>query len=159
MLRGRLAATSFVALVSAACSAGSGAGRLVVERRTKGPGQLLDDSARAMYCASESLLTVVAVGRSWSGGLALRVVLPVRSPVTLRVQRTLGGPGTATAAFRPAAGVARLGVGGTVTLAASSAIDGDFEISVTDSAPPDAVLRGKLSRIAYAVPSGPPCHP
>lgn len=158
MLRGRLAATSLVALVSAACSAGTGGGRLVVERQTKGSGRMLDDSARAIYCPAESLLTVVAVGRNWSGGLALRVALPVRSPVTLRVQRTLNGPGTAAAAFRPMSGVARFGVGGTVTLAPSSAIDGEFEISVTDSTPPDAVLRGKLSHIAYVVPSGAPCH-
>ncbi len=159
MLRGHFAALSLVALVAAGCSAGSGAGRLVVDRRTRGSGRVLDDSARATYCPRESLVTVVAVGRVWSGGLALRVVLPVRTPVTLRVQRSLGGPGTAVAAFRPLAGVARFGDSGTVTLAPSSAIDGSFELSVTDSTPPDAVFRGALRHIPYVVPTGPPCRP
>ena len=156
----RVAAAALAALVAAACSAGPDAGgRLLVQRTTRGAGRLLDDPGRATYCRGESLLTVVAVGRAWSGGLAMHVTLPVRAAVTLKVQRSLGGYGTATAAFRPVNGVARLGVGGTITLAPSSRVDGAFEVTVTDSVPPDAVFRGRLSRIVYSSPSGPPCRP
>ena len=154
----RLAAAVIAALVGAACGAGSDAGgRLVVDRVTKGSGRLLDEPARAVYCAGESLLTVIAVGRVWSGGLALHVVLPVRAAVTLPVRRPPTGFGTATAAFRPASGVARLGVGGTVSLAPSSAVDGVFSITVTDSTLPDAAFRGRFSHIPYSTPSGPAC--
>jgi hypothetical protein len=160
MSRRRVAAAALAALVAAACSAGPDAGgRLLVERISRGSARLLDDPGQATYCAAESLLTVVAVGRSWSGGLAMRVTLPVRAAVTLQVRRSLGGYGTATAAFRPAGGVARLGVSGAITLAPSSGVEGAFEVTVTDSAPPDAVVRGRLSRMVYTEPSGPPCRP
>lgn len=158
MSRRRLAAAVIAALVGAACGAGPDASnRLVVDRVTKGSGRLLDLPARATYCAGESLLTVIAVGRGWSGGFALHVVLPVRAAVTLPVRRPPAGFGAATAAFRPVAGVARLGVGGTVTLAPSSVVDGVFSVTVTDSTPPDAVFRGRLFNIPYSTPSGPAC--
>ncbi len=160
MSRRRVAAAALAALVAAACSAGpDAAGRLLVERTAKGAGRLLDDPGHATYCPTDSQLTVVAVGRAWSGGLAMHVTLPVRAAVTLRVQRSPGGYGTATAAFRPVNGVARLGVSGTITLAPSSRVDGAFEVTVTDSVPPDAVFRGRLSHIMYSSPSGPPCRP
>jgi len=159
MLRRRLTAFALGALAASACGAGSGAGgRFVVERASKGSGRLLDDSASAIYCPAESLLTIVAVGRVWSGGLAMRVVLPARSLDTLHIQRTLGGFGTATAAFRPVGGVARFGVRGVVTLAPSRALDGIFEATVTDSTPPDAVFRGRFRGVAYRVSSGQACR-
>jgi hypothetical protein len=158
MSRRRLAAAVLAAVVSTACNGGADtSGRLVVDRVTKGSGRLLDEPAHAIYCPAESLLTVIAVGGGWSGGLALHVVLPVRAAVTLPVRRPPTGFGTASAAFRPASGVARLGIGGTVTLAPSSVVDGVFSITVTDSTPPDATIRGRLSRIPYSTPSGPAC--
>ncbi len=164
MRRRVFAVAAVTALALAACAgAGDGAGgrsgRFVVERVTKGSGKLLDGPARATYCPSESLLTVVAVGRVWSGGLALRVALPLRASATFQVGRALGSSGSATAAFRPAGGVARFGVSGTVTLVPSSAIEGGLEVSVTDSSGPNAQFRGRLSNIAYTSQTGPPCGP
>jgi hypothetical protein len=155
-----LVAAVVMALTLAGCGEESnGSGRLQVERVTKGSGRLLDVPALASYCPAESLLTVIAVGPVWSGGLALRVTLPVRAPVTVQVRRTLDSLGSATAAFRPVGGVARFGVSGTVTLRPSSAIDAVFQVSVTDSAGPNAVFRGRLSNVAYSTEPGPPCRP
>jgi hypothetical protein len=145
-------AVALLALWGAACGGsarGGEAGRLSVERVTRPGATLLDARAAAWYCPGESLLSVVAVGRSWSGGLALRVVLPLRERRTFVVARHLAGDGTAAGAFRPLGGVARFAVGGSVTLRPSREIDGEFQATVTDSVGPNIEFRGRISRVPY----------
>lgn len=145
-----VAAVALLALWGAACRAGAGkAGRLSVQRVTKPAATLLDAPARAWYCPGESLLSVVAVGPKFSGGLALRVSLPVQRRRTFELARHLAGDGTAAAAFRPLGGVARFAVGGSVALRPSREIEGEFRATVTDSAGPHVEFRGTISRVPY----------
>ncbi len=109
---------------------------------------LVSAPAVATYCEPESTLVIVAVGRSWSGGFAIRTRLPLAPPRDFRVQQALAEIGSATAAVRPLGpGSALLGVGGTVHLEAGDAITGRFEVAVPDSGGLDASVRGTMTRI------------
>jgi hypothetical protein len=132
-------------------------GRLTVHRVTAPGGIVLDAPAQARYCATDSTVTVIAVGRSWAGGVAVRTALPVERPTTFRVGRVLDTLGVATAAFRPTGGVARIGVSGTVRLESGPDLDGSFEVSVTDSTGPNVVFRGSFARVHYETAQGGAC--
>ncbi len=147
-------------LAGAACdacrAAGSGVrqdgGRFLAQRVARHKTTLVSGPARASYCSQDSLLVVVAVARSWTGGLALRAVLPLTAPREFQVRPALDGAGTATVAFRPLdAGVALLGVGGTVRLEPSAAVSGSFDVSLPDSGSARVSIRGTLSRIPLSV--------
>lgn len=154
MRRPFIANAALAALVCVACDAGAGAGpdpvggRLVVQRVAKRTTKLSDGPGLASYCPADSLLLVIAIGRAWTSGFAVRVALPLREAGTFKVQRLLGDLGTATAAFRPIGeGAAQLGVGGTLRLEPSSGIRGGFEVAVPDSGGVHISFRGRWSRI------------
>ncbi len=132
-------------------------GRLSVRRVTKPAGVILDAPALGRYCATDSTVTVIAVGRTWAGGIAVRTVLPVRRLTTFPVGRLLDTLGLATAAFRPIGGVARVGVSGSVRLQPGTDLRGSFDLSVTDSAGPNVILRGSFSRVRYQTARGGAC--
>jgi hypothetical protein len=163
-MRWLLLAAALLALAGAACDAGSGAGagpnpdggRLLVQRVAKRTTTLLDGPGRAGYCAADSVLLVVAIGRNWTTGFAVRVILPLLEARTFQVQRSLGGPGTATAVFRPlVTGAAQVATGGTLRLETSRTINGHFEMAASESGPGHVSFRGRWSRLPlYPLPKG-----
>jgi hypothetical protein len=147
-----MAAAALALLAGAACEGGPGpqsgaAGHLTVSIVTKRASRLLDEPGLATYCASDSLLTIIAIGHGRAAGFAARVTLPLHESRSMAIQAVLGGTGSATAAFRLANGAARVGTAGTLRLEQSGAISGDFEVSAPDSAGVPARFQGKLSRI------------
>jgi len=161
-------AAALAALAGGACSAGRGpgaspfpaGGRFTAERVARRTTTLIGGPAWATYCPSDSLLVIVAIGRAWSGGLAVRAVPPLDVPRDFQVQLSLGRVGTATAAFRaPAAGAARVGVGGTVRLAVTTAVDGRFDIALPDSGGQRISIRGAFSRIPRVTLPASTCTP
>jgi hypothetical protein len=76
-------------------------GRMVVAWR--GGARLLDAAARALYCAGDSVLVIVALDTEWGAGLALRGRFPVGAARAFAVRPRLGEDGTAAAAFRSVA--------------------------------------------------------
>ncbi len=164
-MRRLLLAAALPALAGAACS-GPGTtpfpagGRFTAERVAQRSTTLISGPAWATYCPSESLLVVVALGRAWNGGLAVRAVPPLNVARDFQVQMSLGDVGTAEAAFRsPAAGAARVGVGGTVRVAATTTVDGRFDITLPDSAGKHVSIRGTLARIPIATLPAAMCTP
>ena len=151
-MRRRVIAAAALALVAGAACGGGGTGsdvggHLRVERRGSRTTTLMDEPGRAEYCAAETLLTIIAIGRNRGAGFAVRTAFPLREPRTFLVQPVLGGLGTATAAFRLVNGSARLGTAGSLRLEPSPGIDGEFEVTVPDSAGTPVQFRGKVSRI------------
>jgi len=107
----------------------AGQGRIVVERR--GGPRLMDAAARATYCTGDSLLVIVAVDRRWGAGLVLQGRFPVDSARSFTVRPTVGGDGTAAAAFRAVTDTvlrAVMALRGTVWLDAGAQATGRFEI-------------------------------
>ncbi len=150
-MRRLLSAAALLALAGAACNASpraDGGGRFVAQRVAKKTTTLVSGPALATYCEPESTLVVIAVGRAWSGGFAIRARLPLTAPRDFRVQAALAEVGSATAAFRPLKpGSALLGVGGTVHLEPADAVTGTFDVAVPDSGRLTASVRGTLTRI------------
>ena len=149
--------------LAGACNACSGAdrdpnagGRVVVQRGTRGSTRLLSDPGQAGYCPDDSILLVIAVGRKWSSGFAIRVVLPLRAARTFTVQSSLGGQGTATAVFRPLeAGAAWYAEGGMVSLEASRSVSGSFDLTAPDTAGVHVSFRGRWSHLpVHLLPKG-----
>lgn len=106
------------------------AGRLSLERVAGGlqPG---DAVSRATACGADSSVTVVAVGRVFSGGITLRAAPPLRGPREFRVLRGVGGEGTAVVAFRSLAdsvGRSFIAVDGRVWLETAVPLRGRFEV-------------------------------
>ena len=164
-MRRLLLAAALPALAGAACS-GPGTtpfpagGRFTAERVARRTTTLVSGPAWATYCPSESLLVIVALGRAWNAGIAVRAVPPLSVQRDFQVQMALGDVGTAAAAFRaPVAGVARVGVGGTVQVAATTAVDGRFDIALPDSGGQRVSIRGTLSRIPFTTLSAATCTP
>jgi hypothetical protein len=150
-------------LAGAACAACSGTardpnagGRVVVERIGRGSTRLLNDPGRAGYCSDDSILLVIAIGRRWTSGFAMRVVLPLRAASTFAVQPSLGVLGTATAVFRPLeAGPAQYATGGMLRLAASHTVSGSFDLTAPDTAGVRVSFRGRWSRVPlHPLPKG-----
>lgn len=159
-MRRLTSAAALLVLAGAACDASHGAGagpipeggRLLAQRVAKRTTTILSDPAQASYCGADSLLVIIALGRTWTGGLALRVVLPLAAAHEFQVQPSLGGLGTATAAFRPLnAGVLQPGVSGTIHLDPSKDVTGRFDIAAPDSSGTRIAIRGRLSRIPVLV--------
>lgn len=110
------------------------AGRLSLGRVAGGlqPG---DAVSRATACGADSSVTVVAVGRVFSGGITLRAAPPLRGPREFRVLRGAGGDGTAVVAFRSLAdsvGPSFVGVDGRVWLETAVPLRGHFEVEAED---------------------------
>jgi len=155
-------------LTSGACHAGRGpgtspfpeGGRLRAEHVAQRTSTLVNGPAWATYCPSDSLLVIVALGRAWNGGFAVRIVPPLDVAREFHVQPSLGDIGTATAAFRSASGgVARLGVGGTVRVDVTSAVNGRFDIALPDSGRGHVAIKGTLTGIPYRVLKAAACSP
>jgi hypothetical protein len=167
-MRRLLLAAALPVLAGAACDAGHRAGaspfpdggRLLAERVARRTTTLVDGPAFATYCPADSALVIIALGRTWSAGLALRTVPPLDAPRGFHVQLSLGDVGTATAAFRaPSAGAARLGVGGTVRAAVTVAVNGRFDVDLPDSGGSHVTIRGTLSRIPFSMLAAATCAP
>lgn len=167
-MRRLLLAAALPALAGAACDAGHGAGtspfpdggRFLAERVARRTTTLVNGPAWATYCPSESLLVIVALGRTWSGGLALRAVLPLPVPRDFQVQMSLGDVGTASAAFRaPAAGPAKVGVGGAVRVVVTTVVSGRFDVAIPDSGREHASIRGTMSQIPFVTLKAGTCSP
>ena len=147
------AALGLMGVASGACSgaggeANAGGGRVVVERVARGSTRLLDDPGRATFCPDDSLLVVVAVGRKWTGGIAMRVALPLGQPRTFTVQPALGDAGTASAVFRPLeAGAAQYASAGSVRLEGRGPVSGTFDLTAPDSAGIHVAFRGRWSQV------------
>ena len=108
----------------------AGAGRLAAELGGKG---MLHSAAQATYCRGDSILVIVAVTSRWTAGLALRVAFPVETARNFSVGGSLGGAGTATAAFRAVTDSvepALVGAGGTARLDPGRQATGRFDVSV-----------------------------
>jgi hypothetical protein len=148
-MRRRVIAAAALALVAgASCGTGSDAdGHFRVERTTRRTSTLLDEPGRAQYCSTDSLLTIIAIGRNGAAGFAVRTTLPLRQASAFDVQQALGGLGTATAAFRLASGAARLGTAGRLRLQPAATIEGEFDVTVLDSLGAAVQFKGRLSRI------------
>ena len=167
-MRRLLLAAVLPLLAGAACSGrrGPGAspfpagGRFRAERVAQHTTVLINGPAWATYCPSESLLVIVALGGTWNGGVAVRVVPPFDRPRDYRIQPSLADTGTASAAFRaPAAGAARVGVGGTVHLAIGDVVNGRFEVTLPDSARAHVAIRGTVTRVPVSRLSAGTCNP
>jgi len=167
-MRRLLLAAALPVLAGAACDAGHGAGaspfpdggRFLAERVAGRTTTLVNSPAWATYCPADSQLVIVTLGPTWSGGLALRTVPPLSAPRDFQVQLALGDIGTATAAFRaPAAGGARVGVGGTVRVAVTTVVSGRFDVAIPDSGRSHVSIRGTLSRIPFSVLPAATCSP
>jgi hypothetical protein len=142
------AALGLAAACSTAPSDPGVGGRVVVERVSGGSTRLLSNPGQAAYCADDSVLLVIAVGRTWSSGFAMRAAAPLNTARTFTVQPTLGGPGTAAAVFRPLdAGPARYADRGIVRLDASRSVSGSFDLTAPDSAGVHASFRGRWSHL------------
>lgn len=112
-------------------------GRLVVERVRRGHPRLLDAEAHATYCRGDSALVIVALGRSWGAGVALRTPFPPDSERTLRISPTLAGDGSAAVAFRAVGDSVQPAVevgGGSVTLTRDSSATGSFVVTLAPRA-------------------------
>jgi hypothetical protein len=166
-MRRLLLAAALPVLAGAACDAGHGAGTspfpdggtFLAERVARRTTTLVNGPALATYCPADSLLVIVALGRSWNGGLALRTVPPL-TPRDYQVQLSLGDVGTATVAFRaPAAGAARVGVGGTVRLLVTTVANGQFDVALPDSGGAHVSIRGTLSGIPFRRLPAKACSP
>jgi hypothetical protein len=104
-------------------------GRIVVERR--GGPRLMDAEARATYCASDSLLVIIAVDRHWSAGIVLHGRFPLAAARTFTVRPSVGDDGTAAAAFRAVTDSVQravMALRGTVRLDRGASASGRFEI-------------------------------
>ncbi len=161
-------AAALPVLAGAACSAGHSAGaspfpvggRFRAEHVARRTTTLINGPAWATYCPSDSTLVIIALGRTWSGGLAVRTFPLVAGSRDFKVQLSLGDLGTGTAAFRaPGAGAARVGVSGAITVDVAATVSGRFEVALPDSAKQHAAVRGTLTRIPYAVLRGATCSP
>jgi hypothetical protein len=159
-MRRLTSAAVLLVLAGAACDAGHeagagpirGGGHLLAQRVAGRARTIVSGPAQATYCPAESLLVVIALDRNWTGGFAIRVVLPLTAARDFQVQPSLGGLGSATAAFRPLnGGVVEPGVRGTVRLDPSTSVDGRFDIGVPDSSGTPVAIRGRLSRIPLAM--------
>lgn len=133
-MRGRVFFLPIAAAAVVACPgepAAPGTGRLVLERTEPDPRTLLDAPARARYCARDSLVTIVAVDRSWSAAIALRTPWP---EVTLfSVDTTASILGTAALAARRIGDSIGLGLvsrSGRVELDTGALLAGTFTIEV-----------------------------
>jgi len=148
-MRRRVIAAAALALVAgASCGTGSDAsGHFRVERGGRRATTLLDEPGRAEYCPSESLLTIIATGRQGAAGFAVRTILPLVQARAFAVQPVLAGVGSATAAFRLPSGAARLGTAGQLRLQPSVAVDGEFDVTVPDSAGRTVQFKGRLTHI------------
>lgn len=167
-MRRLLVAAALSALAGAACGACRGAGtspfpgggRFLAERVARRTTTLMDDPAWATYCPADSTLVIVTLGRTWSGGLALRAAQPLDAPRDFQVRALLGEVGTAVAAFRgPEAGAARVGVGGTVRLAVTAVVNGRFDIALPDSWGAHVSIRGTLSGVPISMLPTATCSP
>jgi len=139
--------------------AGSG-GHLRVVRKAARTSTLMDEPGRAEYCASDSLLTIVALGRGHGAGFAIRTTLPLRQTTGFGVQSTLAGPGSATAAFRLADGSGRVAASGQLRLRAATDVGGDFDVSISDTAGTPVRYVGTLENIPVrALPPASCPHP
>ena len=156
------AAVALLALAASACGpaheTGAG-GRMLVERVTRPAARLLDEPARARWCPQDSLLTLIAIGRRWTAGLAVRVAPPLPRSDSLPISRFLGGAGTATVALRAIGGAARLAITGSLSFRAAGRLDGGFDVTVTDTAGPPTRVRGTLTGIPIIVPADGACEP
>ena len=159
-MRRLLLAAALPVLAGAACGSCSGAGagtfpkggRFLAQRVAGRTTTLVSDPARATYCPDDSILVIVALARKWTSGLAVRGVLPLTVAREFQVGSSLGGDGTATAAFRPLeGGAAQLGVGGTIRLEPAATVGGRFDVSLPDSAGARVSIRGRLSRIPLSM--------
>lgn len=125
-------------------------GRVVVERVGRGERRLLNSSARATYCASETTTVLVALDRNWAAGLALRSPQPVAAPQLLVLRETPGEVGTATAALRPHAdsvAQAFVAVAGAVYLEAGNRISGWLAFEARDRDSSVARFVGRIRRV------------
>lgn len=159
-MRRLLSAAALVVLAGAACDARHGAGagpipyggRLLAQRVAKGTTTIVSGPAQASYCPADSLLVVIALGRTWTGGLAARAVLPLVEARDFKVRASLDGVGSAAASFRPLdAGAVQLGVSGTIHLEPAKGLSGRFDIAVPESSGTPIFIRGRLSRIPVIV--------
>jgi hypothetical protein len=167
-MRRLLLAAALPMLAGAGCSAGRGAGaspfpiggRFLAKGVARQTTTLINGPAWATYCPSDSVLVIVALGRGWSGGLAVRTYPLLGPQRDLKVQLALGDLGTATAAFRaPAAGAAQVGVSGSVQVAVATTVSGRFDIALPDSGKKQVSIRGTLARIPFSVLSAATCSP
>lgn len=125
-------------LLGTACSsgdapAGERSGRLVLTRTAPARLTLLDMPALARYCERDSSLSVVAVGASWAGALAMRTVWPLNEETQFAVAATLGGAGSAAVAARPTGDsvqAALTGQTGTITVRPGAALGGRIEAGI-----------------------------
>jgi hypothetical protein len=154
-------------LAGAGCGAGRDAGagpfpvggRFLAERVARRTTSLVDGPAWATYCPSDSVLMITALDRRWNGGLALRTYPLVGAQRDLQVRPSLGDLGTATAAFRAAAGGAHVGTAGSVQVAVSGTVSGRFNVALPDSATEHVSIRGTLTLIPFSVLSAATCSP
>lgn len=167
-MRRLLLAAALPALAGAACSAGRGAGdspfpvggRFFAEEVARRTTTLINGPAWATYCPSDSALVIIALSRTWSGGLAIRTFPLADTRHEFQVQFSPGALGTATAAFRaPAAGAARVAVGGTIRVAVTNTVSGQFDLALPDSARERVSIRGTLTRIPFSVLPAATCSP
>ncbi len=167
-MRHPLLAAALPVLAGAACSAGHGAGaspfplggRFRADQVARRTTTLIDGPAWATYCPSDSALVIVALSRTWSGGLAVRTFPLAGPPRDFRVQLALGDLGTATAAFRaPDAGPARVGESGSIRVTVSGTVSGRFEAALPDSGRQHVVIRGTFASIPVSVLRAATCAP
>ncbi len=164
MRRRAALAAALIGLAGLACDAGSrpqgglapGGGRVVVQRIAGRSARIADGPGLANYCPDDSLLVVIVLGRSWTGGLAMKALLPLGAPSTFSVQPSVGALGTAHAAFRPLqSGRAEFGTGGTIELESGREVSGRFEVPSSDSGGAPVVFRGRLSDVpVQTLPKG-----
>ncbi len=164
MRRRAALAAALIGLAGLACDAGSrpdgglgqGGGRVVVQRIAARSSRIADGPGLANYCPDDTLLVVIVLGRTWTGGLAMKVLLPLSAARTLSVQPVAGALGTANAAFRPmTGGKAEFGSGGTIELEPGRVVSGRFEVPSSDSAGARVVFRGRLSDVpVQSLPKG-----
>jgi hypothetical protein len=162
MRRALIAATA-LGLVGAAIGACSGGGsdaitggRVVARRVARGSTQLLNDPGQAGYCPDDSILLVTALGRRWTTGFTMRVVLPLQAAESLAVHPSLGGLGTAAAVFRPLdAGAAWYATRGMVRLDASRSVSGSFDLAAPDTGGVHVAFRGQWVHLPlHLLPKG-----
>jgi len=150
-MRARLIAAAGLALAAAGGCGGTldanAGGHVRVERRADRTTGVMDEPGRAEYCPTDSLLTIIAVGHDRGAGFAVKTVLPLKGPGSFAVQSQMGGPGTATAAFRLASGAARVGTSGTIRLEETGSVSGDFDVAVPDTGRKPVRFRGSLERV------------
>lgn len=131
-MRGRFFFLAVLMPLAVACpgeDAGT-AGRMSVRRST--PDEVLVDApARARYCASDTLLTIMSFGDRWNVALAMRTPWPLLR--VYAVDSAVQGSGTAAIAARAVRdSVTRplLGLTGTIELDSGDVLGGTFDIDV-----------------------------